>query len=93
VRAYYVGMKRHPTRQYTIRSVPAALDRELRQQSRRQGKSLNEVALDALTRGAGHAEEHRVFTDLDDCIGTWDDDPGFAAALAAQDVVEPSAWH
>jgi hypothetical protein len=85
-------MNRERARQYTIRSVPAALDRVLRRWARRERKSLNEVALEALRRGAGPPEAQPIFTDLDDCIGTWEDDPAVEAALAGQDRVERRLW-
>lgn len=43
--------------QYTIRNVPEALDEALRRAARERGKSLNEVAIEALARGAGFIEE------------------------------------
>ena len=42
--------------QYTIRNVPESLDAALRQSARQKGKSLNEVAVEALARGAGLTE-------------------------------------
>jgi len=41
--------------QYTIRNVPNYLDAALRVSAREQGKSLNEVAIEALARGFGLA--------------------------------------
>jgi plasmid stability protein len=85
-------MKEEQARQYTIRSVPAAVDRALRQQAKAEGKSLNEVAREALRRGAGLHEEPAVFTDLDDCTGTWREDPDFEKALREQDTVDRKLW-
>jgi hypothetical protein len=85
-------MKPMNKRQYTIRRVPIAVDRVLRERARRERKSLNDVALDALRQAAELPEPPAVFTDLDDCIGTWEDDPAFDAALAAQDTVDESLW-
>ena len=85
-------MKRDARRQYTIRSVPPALDRVLREQARRRKQSLNTVALEALRRGVGLEAPEPVFDDLDDCIGTWQDDPDFNAALKRQDVVDRKLW-
>ena len=80
-------------RQYTLRWVPAPVDQALRQRARREGKSLNEVTLDVLVRGAGLDEPQPVYTDLDGCIGTWEDDPAFDEALALQDRVDRKLWH
>jgi len=43
--------------QYTIRKVPNSLDVALRRRAREQGKSLNDVAIEALARGAGVSGE------------------------------------
>jgi hypothetical protein len=39
--------------QYTLRGIPAAVDAALRERARAAGKSLNEAALDALSKGSG----------------------------------------
>jgi plasmid stability protein len=85
-------MRRASKAQYTIRSIPSALDRVLREKAKREGKSLNETILQALTRGVDLLEKEPVFTDLDHCIGTWQRDPAFDAAIAAQDTVDEEAW-
>jgi hypothetical protein len=43
--------------QYTVRKVPNSLDAALGRRAQEQGKSRNEVAIAALTRGAGISEE------------------------------------
>ena len=78
--------------QYTIRNVPDYLDARLREFAREQGKSLNEVAIDALTRGAGLGESRRRRRDLHDIAGSWRKDPAFDAALAAQDDIDEEMW-
>jgi hypothetical protein len=84
--------RRKPARQYTIRNVPDAVDRALRRTARGQGQSLNRVARDALSRGAGVEGDATVFEDLDTLIGKWEDDPVFDAALADQDAVDETLW-
>ena len=79
-------------RQYTIRDVPARVDTALRSKARREGKSLNQVAVEALTLAAGLAEERPVYHDLDDLAGTWIADRAFDAAVEAQDQVDPGLW-
>ena len=37
--------------QYTIRSVPEAIDRAVRHRARREAKSINAVVVEALARG------------------------------------------
>jgi plasmid stability protein len=78
--------------QYTIRNVPNTLDEALRRLARAQGKSLNEVAIEALARGAGVTGERGRQRDLNDIAGTWRKDPGFNSALAAQDTIDEEVW-
>ena len=78
--------------QYTIRKVPNSLDAALRRRAREQGKSLNEVAIEALARGAGITEERCRQRDLHDIAGTWHSDREFDRALEAQDTVDKELW-
>lgn len=78
--------------QYTIRNVPDYLDAALRSSAREQGKSLNEVAVEALARGAGLGDQRMRRRDLSDIAGTWEEDPAFDDAIAAQDTVDKDLW-
>lgn len=78
--------------QYTLRNVPAFLDRILRRLARERGTSLNAVALDALARGAGATEERVARRNLRDLAGTWENDPEFEAAIREQDAVDERLW-
>lgn len=78
--------------QYTIRKVPSSLDAVLRRRAREQGKSLNEVAIEALARGAGVSGERSRQRDLRDIAGTWRSDRAFDRALAAQDTIDRELW-
>ena len=78
--------------QYTIRDIPDTLDKALRQAAREQGKSLNEVAIETLARGAGITGERGRQRDLTDIAATWRKDPAFDSALAAQDTVDEEMW-
>ena len=60
---------------YTIRGVPPRLDQELRRKAREEQRSLNVMALRAMERGLGLAEEEPRYHDLDDLAGTCVDDP------------------
>ncbi len=68
--------------QYTIRGITEHMDRTLRRTAAQQGKSLNAVVLDSLTR----------YHDLDDLAGTWIHDPEFDRAIAATDVIDDDLW-
>jgi hypothetical protein len=78
--------------QYTIRNVPAVLDQTLRRCARERGKSLNEVTIEALARGAGVTDERDRQRDLSDVAGTWRKDPAFDSAVAAQDTIDEEMW-
>ena len=78
--------------QYTIRNVPDYLDAALRDAARKHGKSLNEVAVDALARGAGLDDQRRRHRDVSDIAGSWRNDPAFESAVAAQDTVDEEMW-
>lgn len=77
--------------QYTIRNIPDQLDEALRRIARERGKSLNEVAIEALARGVGIQERSRR-RDLSDIAGTWRKDAAFDSALAAQDTIDEEMW-
>lgn len=85
-------MPKNKSVQYTIRSVPADVDRALRKQAARENTSLNQVVLDVLRRTAAPNGNGPVYHDLDDCIGTWQEDPAVDEALAAQDRVDRALW-
>ena len=78
-------------KQYTIRNVPAAVDRALRKLAQANGKSLNETALEALGRATGVDAPIRHH-DLDHLIGKWVEDPEFDRAIAEQDVIDEELW-
>lgn len=78
--------------QYTLRNVPAFVDRILRRLARDRGASLNEVAIEALARGAGATEERVARRSLRDLAGAWVEDPAFDDAIREQDVVDERLW-
>src|SRR5438445_305215 len=79
--------------QYTVRDVPAHVDRALRRRASEQGKSLNQLLRDALTKEAGGDPTSPILHhDLDLLAGIWDDDPEFDRALAEQDRVDEAMW-
>lgn len=78
--------------QYTIRNIPDPLDAALRRSARERGKSLNEVAVEALARGVGLTETNIRQRDLQDIAGSWRKDPEFDRAVTAQDRVDEELW-
>lgn len=88
---YNVGMSTKRKQQYTIRQVPANVDRVLRARARASGKSFNQVALDALVKGS---DEPRVFDDLDFLIGSMSDREAaeLEKEIKAQRRIDPKLW-
>jgi hypothetical protein len=78
--------------QYTLRGVPAVVDEAIRERAKAEGKSLNEVAVEALADGLGLGDEEIVRRDLSDVVGTWRREAAVEAALAAQDRVDEGLW-
>jgi hypothetical protein len=76
--------------QYTIRGIPAHVDRALRAQAKKERKSLNELAVEALRQSIG--ESGKVYTDLDDLIGTWVEDPEFDKIMEEQRQIDEELW-
>lgn len=78
--------------QYTLRNIPKMLDAALRDRAKREGKSLNQVAVEALRQAMGFWGEAVRHRDLEDLAGTWREDPAFDEALAAQDTIDEEKW-
>jgi plasmid stability protein len=78
--------------QYTLRNIPEALDTALRRRARQQGKSLNEVTLEALARGLGLSSEPVRFRSLRDLAGRWEEDPDFDRAITEQHQIDKGLW-
>src|SRR5688572_12826788 len=79
--------------QYTVRNVPAKVDQALRRKAAELNTSLNEVLLEALRKDVGlSGREVMIHHDLDDFIGSWQEDPAFDAIIAEQDRVDEEKW-
>ena len=90
--ARHAGIAYHLCMQYTIRGVPGAVDEAIRRRARAEGKSLNEVTVEALALGLGLGRERLIRRDLSDVAGSWKPDKAFDAAVAAQDRIDPGLW-
>ena len=78
--------------QYTIRAVPGNIDAALRARAVREDKSLNTVAVEALSRGLDLDSEPVEYSDLDFLIGTWQEDEAFDQAMADFSKVDAEDW-
>ena len=77
---------------YTLRNVPDEVDRALRNRARRERRSLNDVVLEALRRGAGLTETPARRRDLSDFVGSWVEDPETDRALEDQRRIDDELW-
>jgi len=86
----HAGMKPQAgTVRYTIRGIPAEVDRILRQKAARRKLSLNQVILDELTVATVGGQRRADFSDI---IGRWTTDPAFDEVLAAQRQIDWDKW-
>ena len=79
-------------RQYTIRKIPAELDRRLRNLARQRGASLNSVIVECLARQVDLDGKEPIYDDLDDLIGKWKPDAKMKATLGDQRKIDKDAW-
>jgi len=78
--------------QYTLRDIPRRLDDALRQRAKDEGKSLNQVTIEALLRAFGLLGAPVRQRDLSAVAGSWQQDPDFDAALEDQHRIDPELW-
>jgi plasmid stability protein len=78
--------------QYTIRGVPETVDAALRERARAAGKSLNEVAIEALAEGVGVAGAPTKRRNFEHIAGTWKEDKAFDEAIADQRRIDEDLW-
>lgn len=78
--------------QYTLRNIPPEVDQALRRRAKEEGRSLNEVAVDALKRALGIISEPARHRDLGDVAGQWTEDPETDEALEDQRRIDPDLW-
>jgi len=69
---------------YTIRNVSADIGRAPRERARREAKSLNQVAIEALARDLDLERGPVRHRDLGAIAGSWVDDPEVDRALDEQ---------
>jgi hypothetical protein len=93
--AYNAGMKSKQVTasiQYTIRSIPDEVDRELRRRAQAERKSLNALVLELLEQSVRPPSTPVVHHDLDFLFGTWVEDPAFDEAVAEFERIEEEYW-
>jgi len=78
--------------QYTIRKLPARLDKLIRKRAKEEGKSLNAVAVEALMEAFGLRGSVEAHRDLGGLAGSWVEDAAVDEALAAQRRIDDEMW-
>ena len=78
--------------QYTIRRIPKALDRALRERAARENKSMNEVAVEAMAQGLGVGGARIKHRELHDLAGRWVNDEAIDEALSDQRRIDDAMW-
>lgn len=75
--------------QYTVRGVPADVDRALRRKAALRGESLNQVIVAELIEATLGARKRADFSDV---VGKWTPDPQFDEIIAAQRRIDRDKW-
>ena len=78
--------------QYTIRNLPARLDKLIRRRAKAEGKSLNTVAVEALMEAFGLRGSVPARRDLGKLAGSWVEDPAVDEALQEQRGIDDEMW-
>lgn len=78
--------------QYTVRGLPLHLDKALRRLAYERRQSLNAIVIEVLAKGLNISAAPEVYTDLDDLIGSWQEDPAFDAAMVQFGTIDEEAW-
>ena len=78
--------------QYTIRNIPAPVDRTLRERAKKHSKSFNQTVVEALKQATGTTEEPTEYHNLDWFIGSGGIGPKEEKAFKAQRVIDKEAW-
>jgi len=80
--------------QYTLRNISKELDRAIRRKAKESGRSLNDVAIELMSIGAGIPVNGKKVQRVDwsDFVGTYVKEAGFEQALKDQDRIDPEMW-
>lgn len=80
----------------TLRNLPPALDRTIRQRAKNKGVSVNKVVISLLQDHLGESEARPVrrYHDLDGLAGSWNkqEAEAFEKTLARQRAIDPDEW-
>lgn len=74
----------------TIDNIPDKLEQALRSKASAEGKTLNDLALEALHAVAGNGGSKK--RDFGAVAGTWVDEPAFEEVRRMHDQIDPDLW-
>jgi plasmid stability protein len=75
----------------TIENIPDELEKALRLRAEAEGKSVNQLALEALQAAAGMAEDGKK-RDFSGVAGSWVEEPVFSQVRNAHEQIDPDRW-
>jgi hypothetical protein len=78
--------------QYTIRGIPRTLDAALRRRAKRDRKTLNQAAVEAMAEGLGMKLESGRRRSFRELVGARSKDSDLEAALDDQRQIDPDLW-
>jgi len=80
--------------QYTIRKIPASVDKALRKRAKQQNKSFNTTVVEALNQQVFGTNEVPVHPDFSWFVGAGKDllGPEFDSAIDEQSKIDPKIW-
>jgi hypothetical protein len=74
-----------------IQNIPRKVDKALRAKAKAEGKTVDQVALEAIKAGLGLTPAGKKKRDLSDIAGTWVEDPIFDEIRAYHERVDPES--
>ncbi len=72
-----------------IQNIPRKIDEALRARAQAQGKTVDQVALEAIETGLGLSVGGGKQRDLSDIAGTWVEDPIFDEVRRSHETIDP----
>jgi len=78
----------------TVRNLPPAVAKAVREKAKKEGLSLNKAVVKLLEEATGATPKRALHHDLDSFFGTWtrDEADTFDEALREQRQVDPEMW-
>lgn len=75
-----------------LRDIPEDVERALRAKAQAEGKTTEQIAVEALRAITAPSDGPAKKRDLSDLAGTWKEDPEFDRIMREQDQIDPELW-